>query len=131
MPAVIRHPDNLRPVSCVHVPDSEGVRSMKRMFVLSLCIILFHTILAADAFALAPAPAPSRQALKVAGAIGRIGAGEDALVAVRLRDHSVVKGWVSLIAADSFVVSDPGSNSEQRVYYSAVERLQGVNISSG
>ncbi len=104
---------------------------MKRLLVLTLCLVLFHSILAADAFALAPAPAPSRHAKKVADAVAHLGVGDDALVAIRLQDRSVVKGRIVSVAAESFVVSDVNSTVEQRVYYSAVARLEGVNLSNG
>ena len=104
---------------------------MKRTFTLALCFLVFHSVITADALALAPAPALSRQSQKVAGAVTRLGAGDDSLVAARLQDHSVVKGRLAAIARDSFVVQDIDSGSEQRVFYSAVTRLQGVNIASG
>ena len=44
---------------------------MKRTLTLALCFVLFHSILAADALALAPAPTPGRQSQRVAGAIAR------------------------------------------------------------
>ncbi|HMA95960.1 MAG TPA: hypothetical protein VKP30_24905, partial [Polyangiaceae bacterium] len=122
--------DNLSRVSCVHVLLKEP-RSMKRTFTIALCFVLFHSIVTADALALAPAPAPSRQSQKVAGAVARLGATDDSLVAARLHDHSVVKGRLTSIARDSFVVTDIDSGSTQRVFYAAVTRLQGVNIASG
>ncbi len=104
---------------------------MKRMFVCTLCFLLFHSILTADALALASPPAPSRQTMKVRDAIARLGATDDSLIAARLQDHSVVKGRVASIADDSFVVSDIDSGAEQRVFYAAVARLQGVNVATG
>lgn len=104
---------------------------MKRMFVFALCFLLFHSVLTADALALSPTPSPSRQARKIAAAIATLGAQDDSLVAARLHDHTVIKGRIVSIAADSFIVSDVDSKSEQRVYYSAVARLQGVNLTSG
>ncbi len=104
---------------------------MKHWFVFTLCFLLFHSILTADALALAPAPALSRTATKVADVLARLGAGEDSLVAARLQDQSVVKGRVASIDRDSFVVADIHSGVEQRVFYSAVTRLQGVNVASG
>lgn len=104
---------------------------MKRAFTVVLCFVLFHTVLTADALALAPAAPPSRQAVKVATAIARLGAGNDALVALRLQDKTVVKGRVAVIARDSFLVTDNETGLEQRVAYAQVARLQGVNLVSG
>jgi hypothetical protein len=104
---------------------------MKRTFAVVLCFVLFHTILAADAMALAPGAPPSKQAVKVAAAVARLGAGNDALVALRLQDKTVVKGRVAAIARDSFLVTDSETGLEQRVAYAQVARLQGVNLFSG
>ncbi len=105
---------------------------MKRTFAVVLCFVLFHTILTADALALAPAATPApRQAAKVAAAVARLGSGIDALVALRLQDKTVVKGRVAAIARDSFVVTDYHSGVAYRVPYAQVMRLQGVNLASG
>lgn len=104
---------------------------MTRTFTLALCFLLFHSILTADALALAPGNQPARQAVKVAAAVARLGAGNDALVALRLHDKTVVKGRVTAIERDSFVVTDNDSGLDQRVWYAQVARLQGVNLASG
>ena len=104
---------------------------MKRSFTIVLCFVLFHTVLTADAMALAPGAPPSRQAVKVAAAVARLGAGNDALVALRLQDKTVVKGRVAAIGRDSFLVTDNDSGLDQRVAYAQVSRLQGVNLASG
>lgn len=102
---------------------------MKRAFTVVLCFVLFHTILASDALALAPGAALSRQAVKVAGAVARLGSGDNALVALRLQDKTVVKGRIAAIGRDSFLVA--GHHSEHRVLYWQVVRLQGVNLATG
>jgi hypothetical protein len=104
---------------------------MKRAFTVVLCFVLFHTILAADAMALAPADPPSKQAVKVAAAVARLGSGDGALVAVRLQDKTVLKGRVAAIERESFVVTDNDSGLEQRITYAQVAHLQGVNLFSG
>lgn len=104
---------------------------MMRKFTLALCFVLFHSLLTADALALAPAPAPSRQSVKVANAVAKLGASDDSLVAARLVDRSVVKGRVASIGRESFVITDIDSGADQRVFYAAVTRLQGVNVASG
>ncbi len=110
---------------------------MKRLLSIVLCFVLFHTVLAADAFAIAPnlyasqPPAPSRHAAKVAAAVTRLGPGNDALVAVRLEDKTVIKGRIAALEPNAFVVVDNESGVEHRVPYAQVARLQGVNIGTG
>ncbi|HZQ90322.1 MAG TPA: hypothetical protein VFA60_00845 [Terriglobales bacterium] len=105
---------------------------MKRTFAWGLSLLLFHTVLAADAFAVtSTVTPPTRQAIKVAAAVQRIGSGEYSLVALRLHNRAVIKGYVSEIGADSFTVTDNDSGIEHRVPYSTVARLQGMNLVSG
>jgi hypothetical protein len=108
---------------------------MKGTLSVVLCFVLFHCILAADAYAIAPNLATSRTAsrqdMKVAQAVMRLGAGKQALVAMRLRDNTVVKGFVSTIEENGFVVTDNESGTERRVAYSQVTHLLGVNIETG
>ncbi len=104
---------------------------MKRFLACLLSFVCFHAVLAADAFALAPPPQPTRQAVKVAEVVNRLGSGEYALAAVKLQDKTVVKGRVRAIERDVFVLVDPDSGAERRIPFSAVERLQGYNLATG
>ncbi len=104
---------------------------MKRLLCVVLCFVLFHTILAADAMALASVPAASPHSAKVATVIARLGAGDTALVAVRLRDKTVLKGRLDAIGRDSFLVTDNDSGASRAVPYAAVTRLEGVNLANG
>ena len=104
---------------------------MKRILTLVLCFVLFHSILSTDALALAPAPQPSRQTIKVATAVARLGVSNDSLIALRLQDHTVLKGRLSSVDRDFFVLTDADSGLDQRVYYSAVARLAGMNLANG
>lgn len=102
---------------------------MKRVLAVLLSCLLFHSVLMAE---MAGVPArPSKQAIKVADAVQRLGTGENAVVAVRLRDKTTVKGHIAAIEADGFVVSDPDCGTEQPVMYGAVTRLVGVNLANG
>ncbi|MGA9208457.1 MAG: hypothetical protein WB347_11695 [Terriglobales bacterium] len=105
---------------------------LKRVLTIVLCGLLFETMLAADAWALQPAGSlASRQAARVKSAVARVGTGTDAVVAVRLRDKSVVSGWISGVGPDSFRVTDPQTNSVATVRFLDVSRLAGANLVSG
>jgi hypothetical protein len=64
-------------------------------------------------------------------AVARLGSGNDALVALRLQDKTVLKGHIAAIDRDSFVVTDNDSGLDRRIAYAQVARLQGVNLASG
>ena len=105
---------------------------LKRMLAIVLCGLLFETALATDAWALQPAGAlASKQAARVRSAITRVGTGTDAVVAVRRRDKSVVSGWISAVAPDSFRVTNPKTGAETKVQLMEVDRLAAANLVSG
>ena len=104
----------------------------RRVLTIVLCGLLFETLLAADAWALRPAgPPASRQAVRVRRAIERAGTGTDTLVAVRLRDNSVVSGWIKSVGVDSFHVVDPKTGTETTVRFLDISRLAATNLVSG
>ena len=106
---------------------------MKRFLTLCLCLVFVHGIFSADAFALQsnlPAHAP-RQAAKVAAVVARLGSGDASVVALRLQDHTVLKGRIAAIDRDSFTVGDLETAAERRIAYADVARLEGVNVETG
>lgn len=106
---------------------------MKRLLTLGLCFVFVHGIFSADAFALqANVPAhASRQPAKVAALMARLGSGDESVVALRLRDNTVLKGRVAAVDRDSFTVADLQTAVERRVAYADVSRLEGFNAETG
>jgi hypothetical protein len=62
--------------------------------------------------------------------IVKLGTGSDAKVRVKLQDKTKLKGYVSKIAEDSFVVTDPKTNAETTVSYPNVTELK-AKMSTG
>src|SRR5437899_2783618 len=105
---------------------------MKRICRCLLAIVLIQSILCADALAIrSNPPLQSPKAVKIGKLIAKLGLGTDALIAVQLNDKSAVKGYVSEVAQDSFLVVDPATGESNRVAYAQINRLQGVNIGTG
>lgn len=105
---------------------------LKQVLTIILCGLLVETMLASDAWALQPAgPLANPQTVRVRSAVQRIGTGTEALVAVRLRDKSVVSGWISGVGPDAFEVTDPHSGEQTNVRFVDVGRLAGANLVSG
>jgi hypothetical protein len=105
---------------------------MKRFCRCLLAIVLIQSILCADALAIrSNPPLQSPKVVKINKLIAKLGSGTDALIAVRLNDKSAVKGYVSEVAQDSFLVVDPATGESNRVAFAQINRLQGVNISTG
>ena len=104
---------------------------MKRMLAVVICFVLMQTIMATDALALQPGYQLSRESTKVAAAAMRLGAGDQSIVAVRLKDKTVLKGRLSAVEQYGFVVTDLDSGNQQHVHYSAVARFAGMNFVEG
>ena len=58
----------------------------------------------------------------------KLGTGENALVAVRLKNKTAASGYVEEAAADHMLLVNPKTGEETRVSYYDVDRLQGYNI---
>ena len=65
----------------------------------------------------------TKQARKIKGIISQLGVGSDALVELKLRDKSKLKGYVSEYAEDHFVVTDKETSVATTVKYEEVERV--------
>jgi ribosomal protein S28E/S33 len=72
-----------------------------------------------------------RLAGKVKKEIARLGVGPDARVEVKLYDGTKVKGYVSEIADEYFVVTDAKTGAATRVVYPQVKQLDGRNNKRG
>ena len=93
---------------------------------------MFETTTTADAWPLQPdAQAPGRNGVRVKAAVERVVTGTDSLVAVRLRNKSVVSGWLSGVGEDSFQVTDPHTNAITSIPFSDVNCLAASNLVSG
>lgn len=63
--------------------------------------------------------------------LDKLGTGEKARVGVILKNGSKVKGYVSQVNANSFVVTDEKSAATTEIQFSDVNKLAGRNMSTG
>ena len=73
----------------------------------------------------------ARSAAKVKQKISELGTGKNARVEVQLKDGTKLKGYVSEIKDDSFVVIGSESGAVTPIAYSQVKRLKGRGLSTG
>ena len=73
----------------------------------------------------------ARFAQKVKREIAKLGTGPDARVEVTLRDKTKLKGYISEIVADHFMVSDLKTGTATPVAYPQVKQVKGNNLSTG
>ncbi len=70
-------------------------------------------------------------AAKVKTDLAKLGTGPDARIEVKLRDKTKLKGYISQVGADSFVITDPDTKAETNVPYPSVAKATGQNMSTG
>ena len=70
-------------------------------------------------------------AAKVKTEIAKLGTGPEARIEVKLRDKTKLKGYVSKIGAESFVIADAKTEAETEVAYPNVTQVKGNNLNKG
>ena len=96
-----------------------------------LVAVLLNLICPSSAFATSKAENEARFAQKVKGQIAKLGTGPAARVDLKLRDNTKVKGYISEVGNESFVVVDDKSGSSTTVAYPQVKQAKGNNLSTG
>ena len=73
----------------------------------------------------------ARFAQKVQTEIAKLGTGPDARIDLKLRDKTKLKGYISQVGAESFVVIDDKTGSATTVTYPQVKQVRGNNLATG
>src|SRR5579884_2025968 len=60
--------------------------------------------------------------------IQKLGTGQYALVAVRLKNKTAIAGYVKEAGPDSMVLVDTKTGDETEIAYDSVDRMQGYNL---
>ena len=68
---------------------------------------------------------------KVKASVAKLGAGKDAMISVKLRNKTKLKGYVSRIEEDAFFIADAKTGAETSVAYGDVTQVKGNNLSTG
>ncbi|MFN0119263.1 MAG: hypothetical protein ACKV2V_02045 [Blastocatellia bacterium] len=103
---------------------------------LSLLLIATLAIPATAATDASPESAKKEEARfrmteKVKEGVVKLGTGADARIEVRLRDKTKVKGWISEIGEEHFMVTSAKTGAATRVAYPDVSGVKGNNLSTG
>ena len=101
---------------------------MKKTITLLTMTLLLNFAVATNIFA------ESKEAKfteKVKTQITKLGSGQDARVKIKLKDGSKIKGFVSEIGDNQFVVTEIKTGRTTTVPYSGVKQVQGNNLSTG
>jgi len=103
----------------------------KKLLSVALMLLLTSLVTPVPASAQSQEDTRARQAQKVKARISKLGTGKRAYVEVKLRDNNKLKGYVSEIADDHFVVIDPKTNVRSTVPYAQVQQIKVNNHSLG
>ena len=103
----------------------------KKYLSLALVILVINLAFGATAFASTKEDKEARFAAKVKNEIAKLGTGTDARVEVKLRDKTKLKGYISQINENSFVVVADNTNTPTEVPYPQTKQVKGNNLSTG
>lgn len=105
---------------------------MRRVLAALFCVVALAGMLSVRAHAGEPsAPQRPQRAERVSRMVQKLGSGNDAIVAVRLRNRTVLTGWVADLGPESFEIVNEKNGERQQVFYSSVDRLAGYNTATG
>ena len=93
--------------------------------------LLFPLFAAPSAFAKTKEEKEAALAAKVKAGVAKLGAGKDAAISVKLRNKTKLKGYISRIEEEAFVIADAKTGAETRVAYGDVTQAKGDNLSTG
>ena len=104
---------------------------LKKIVCLVLTGLLINTISVNAAYADSKEERQARFTERVKAGIARLGTGPDARVEVRLQDKTKLKGYLSEVTEEHFVVADAKTGVATQVLYPQVKQVKGQNLSSG
>lgn len=104
---------------------------LKKILAVTLAFSLFGLAGARPTYAGTKERERTSFAEKVKRGLGSLGTGESVRVKVRLRDKTKLRGYVSRVEGDGFVVTEPDSGVSRQVAYADVAQIKGSNLSTG
>lgn len=103
----------------------------KKYLTLILTFLILNLSLSAVAFAETKAEKEAKFADKVKVNVTKLGTGTEAKIQVKLKDGTKLKGYVSQINENSFVVTDEKTGVATEIPYPNAKQVKGNNLSTG
>jgi hypothetical protein len=104
---------------------------MKKLFTMIVACLVLSAVSIRPVAASSNAEKEVRFAGKVKSGIEKVGSGRDTRIEVKLRDKTRLKGYVSEIGENEFVVTDVKTGASNKVAYGDVKQIKGNNLSTG
>ena len=97
----------------------------------ALIVLLLNAVGVGSVYADTKEEKEARFTERVRENISKLGTGTDARVEVRLRNKTKLKGYISQINENSFVVVEDNTNISTEVSYQQAKQIKGNNLSNG
>ena len=104
---------------------------MKKLLTLMLACLVVCAVSVRPVAASSKAEKEARFIGKVKAGIEKLGSGRDTRVELKLRDKTRLKGYISEISENGFVVTDLKTGASNNVAYAEVKQIKGNNMSTG
>ena len=104
---------------------------LKKSLSFAFIILLLNAFSFNFAFAGSKENKEARFAARVKENVRKLGTGKDARVEVKLRDKTKLKGYVSQINENSFIVVEDNTNLATEVPYPNAKQVTGQNLPAG
>lgn len=104
---------------------------MKKLLTMMIACLVVSAVSVRPIMASSRAEKEARFAGKVKLGVQKVGSGRDTRVEVKLRDKTRLKGHVSEIGENNFVVTDVKTGASNSVAYADVKQIKGNNMSTG
>jgi hypothetical protein len=104
---------------------------LKKLVSIVLASLLVQVACARTVVANTGAEKEARAIEKLKAGLAKLGTGKEARVEVKLKDKTKLKGYLSEVADDHFVVIDAKSGEATKVLYPQVGQVKGNNLSKG
>ncbi len=104
---------------------------MKKLLTMMVACLVVSSVSVRPVAASSNAEKEVRFAGKVKLGVEKLGSGRDTSVEVKLRDKTRLKGYVSEIGENEFVVTDVKTGASNKVAYADVKQIKGNNMSTG
>jgi len=106
------------------------VVTLRKSFSFALTVLLFQAGYGA-VFASTQQDEEARRIARVKAAVDKRGVGEKAGVKIKLRDNTVVKGYIYQTGEENFVVRDAKTGKSETIAYRDVAQVKGKGLSTG
>ena len=103
----------------------------KKCLSFALIVLLLNAVGVSSVYADTKEEKEARFTERVRENINKLGTGTDARVEVKLRNKTKLKGYISQINENSFVVVEENTKISTEVPYSQAKQVKGNNLSNG